>query len=149
MIASRSLVVRDGIRLASPLAVVVAVMLFFAGHNQPGGGFAAGLVLGAILALRHSVGLSILTHPVRLMSVGGMIVGLVALLPLAVGDVFLDQYLWSANVALLGKVKVGTALVFDLGVTAIVVGLIGAMLTALETEIDEPGGDHEQHEGAR
>jgi multisubunit Na+/H+ antiporter MnhB subunit len=158
VIASRSLVVRDGIRLASPLAIVVATMLFFAGHNQPGGGFAAGLVLGAILALRHSVGLSILAHPVRLMSAGGMIVGLVALLPLAVGDVVLDQYLWSADVMLLGKVKVGTALVFDLGVTAIVVGLIGAMLTALATEAaehdDHEHGDHEhddreQHEGAR
>jgi multisubunit Na+/H+ antiporter MnhB subunit len=154
VIASRSLVVRDGIRLASPLAIVVAVMLFFAGHNQPGGGFAAGLVLGAILALRHSVGLSILVHPVRLMSVGGMIVGLVALLPLVAGDVFLDQYVWSVDIAVLGKVKAGTALVFDLGVTAIVVGLIGAMLTALATETTGPDDDrklcdHEQREGAR
>jgi multisubunit Na+/H+ antiporter MnhB subunit len=140
VIASRSLVVRDGIRLASPLAIVVATMLLFAGHNQPGGGFAAGLVLGAIIALRYSVELPILAHPVRLMSAGGTIIGLVALLPLVVGDVFLDQYLWSVDLAVLGKVKAGTALIFDLGVTAIVVGLIVAMLTALGAK---PAGDHE------
>ena len=55
MIAERSIVVRTGIQLAGPLAAVVAAYLFFAGHNQPGGGFAAGLVLGAVVALRMLV----------------------------------------------------------------------------------------------
>ena len=46
MISSRSPIVELGVRAASPLALVVAAFLFFAGHNRPGGGFAAGLVLG-------------------------------------------------------------------------------------------------------
>ena len=33
MIAERSVVVRTGVELAGPLAVVVATYLFFAGHN--------------------------------------------------------------------------------------------------------------------
>ena len=45
-------IVQLGIRAASPLALIVAVYLFFAGHNQPGGGFSAGLVIGAVVALR-------------------------------------------------------------------------------------------------
>lgn len=131
MIAGRSLVVREGIRLASPLAAVVGTMLFFAGHNQPGGGFAAGLVFGAICALRSVVGLAVPRHPIRMMAIGGTIVGLVAVAPLVVGDVGLDQYVWETTVPILGKVKTGTALIFDLGVTVIVVGLIVAVLDGL------------------
>ena len=131
MIAGRSLVVRDGIRLASPLAAVVGTMLFFAGHNQPGGGFAAGLVFGSICALRSVVGLSVPSHPIRLMAIGGTIIGLVAGAPMFVGDVGLDMYVWEATLPILGKVKAGTALIFDFGVTLIVLGLIVAVLDGL------------------
>ena len=54
MIAPRSPIVCLGVGVVGPLAVLVALYLFFAGHNQPGGGFAAGLVLGALVALRAS-----------------------------------------------------------------------------------------------
>lgn len=131
MTAGRSLVVQDGIRLASPLAIVVATVLFFAGHNQPGGGFAGGLVFGAVLALRSAVGLEVPRHPVRMMAVGGVIIGCVALAPLVIGDVVLDQYVWEATVPVLGTVKAGTALIFDTGVVLVVVGLILAMLDSL------------------
>jgi multicomponent Na+:H+ antiporter subunit A len=131
VIAGRSLVVRDGIRLASPLAAVVGTMLFFAGHNQPGGGFAAGLVFGSICALRSVVGLSVPSHPIRLMAIGGTIIGLVAVAPMFVGDVGLDMYVWEATLPILGKVKAGTALIFDFGVTLIVLGLIVAVLDGL------------------
>ncbi|MFK7917992.1 MAG: MnhB domain-containing protein [Ilumatobacter sp.] len=131
MIAARSLVVRDGIRLATPLAIVVAVALFFAGHNQPGGGFSAGLVIGAIMALRQAVGLPTPQHPVRMMAIGGVIIGAVAVAPLLVGDPTLDQYVWTLDAPVLGKIKAGTALIFDLGVVLIVLGLIVSMLEAL------------------
>ncbi len=137
MIADRSIVVQDGIRLASPLAIIVATMLFFGGHNQPGGGFAGGLVLGAVVALRSATGLSVPLHPVRMMALGGVIIGGVALGPLVVGDVVLDQYIWETTLPVLGKVKAGTALIFDAGVVLVVLGLIVAMLDALAQ-----GGEH-------
>ena len=140
MIAGRSLVVRDGIRLASPLAFVVGTMLFFAGHNQPGGGFAAGLVFGSICALRSVTGLRVPKHPIRLMALGGTIIGVVAAAPLFVGDVGLDQYVWETTLPILGKVKAGTALIFDLGVTLIVLGLIVAVLDGLGAD-ELPGSD--------
>ena len=40
MIGTRSPIVRLAIQATSPLALVVATYLFFAGHNRPGGGFA-------------------------------------------------------------------------------------------------------------
>jgi multicomponent Na+:H+ antiporter subunit A len=140
VIAGRSLVVRDGIRMASPLAAVVGTMLFFAGHNQPGGGFAAGLVFGSICALRSVVGLSVPRHPIRVMALGGTLIGLVAIGPLFVGDVALDQYVWETTLPILEKVKAGTALVFDLGVTLIVLGLILAVLDGLGAD-ELPGSD--------
>jgi multicomponent Na+:H+ antiporter subunit A len=131
MIATRSPLARLGIQAASPLAIVVATFLFFAGHNRPGGGFAAGLVLGAVVALRTVAGLQRPTTSLGLLSAGGVIVGVVALAPLVGGDVLLDQVVIEGTVPVLGKIKSGTALAFDAGVTLIVVGLVVAVLDGL------------------
>lgn len=131
MIAARSMIVRTGVQLATPLAVVVAFYLFFAGHNRPGGGFAAGLVLGAVLALRMVVGLRVPGRPIRLLAVGGVIVGAVAMWPLLFGELLVDQVVVEIEAPLVGKIKAGSALVFDLGVTLVVVGFVAAVLRAL------------------
>ena len=139
MIAPRSMVVRSGIRMASPLAVVVGVMLFFSGHNQPGGGFAAGLVFGAVVALRAVVGLSFPRNSAMILAIGGVIAGAVALTPMLAGQPLLDMVVVERELPLLGKVKSGTALVFDLGVSLIVVGLVVALVDGLgAVELDEP-----------
>jgi multisubunit Na+/H+ antiporter MnhB subunit len=44
------------VRLLLPLAMVVALHLFLRGHNQPGGGFVAGLVLAAAFIAQYMVG---------------------------------------------------------------------------------------------
>jgi multicomponent Na+:H+ antiporter subunit A len=142
MIATRSPLARLGIQAASPLAIIVATFLFFAGHNRPGGGFAAGLVLGAVVALRTVAGLQRPTGAIGLLSAGGVIAALVALAPLVGGDVLLDQVVIDGTVPVLGKIKSGTALAFDAGVTLIVVGLVVAVLDGLgATELAEELAD--------
>lgn len=42
-------------RLLLPLAVMVAVFFFLRGHNEPGGGFVAGLVLSVALLLQYII----------------------------------------------------------------------------------------------
>lgn len=133
MIASRSPLVRLGIRAASPLAIVVGLYVLFAGHNRPGGGFAAGLVFGAVITLRTIAGLQRPTHATGLIAGGVLIVAAVAVAPLLLGDPLLDQKVLSADLPLLGTVKSGSALPFDIGVTAIVVGLVIALLDGLST----------------
>ncbi len=91
MIANRSPVVELGIRAASPLAIAVGLYLLFAGHNNPGGGFAAGLVFGAVITLRTVAGLQRPTHAMELIAVGLVVVVVVAAAPLIRGDVLLDQ----------------------------------------------------------
>jgi multisubunit Na+/H+ antiporter MnhB subunit len=140
VIDARSPIVVLGIRAASPLAVLIAVFLFFAGHNRPGGGFAAGLMLGAVIALRTVAGLQKPVPPMLLLGIGAFIAGAVALGPVVAGELLLDQVMVGRELPVLGKVKSGTAAIFDLGVTFIVVGLIFAVLDGLgATRMDRPG----------
>ena len=141
MISVHSPIVAVGVRAVTPLAVVVAAYLFLAGHNQPAGGFSAGLVLGAVLSLRTVAGLYHPVHGSKLMAAGIMVAAAVALVPAAVGGGMLDMVVWSGELPLLGKVKTGTAAIFDIGVVLIVVGLVDAVLDGLGTDdiaIDTP-----------
>lgn len=131
MIANRSPVVRLGIQTATPLAVVVGLYLLFAGHNNPGGGFAAGLVFGAVVTLRTLSGIQRPTFGVELIACGMLTVAFVTAMPLLWGDTLLDQQVLSFELPVLGKIKSGSALPFDIGVTAIVVGLVVALLDGL------------------
>lgn len=131
MIKAQSPIVATGVRVASPLAFMLAAFLFFAGHNQPGGGFAAGLVLGAIVSLRMLAGLQPPSGALTLLAAGGAVCAAVGVLPMLGGDLLLDQFVSEGTLPVLGKVKGGSALVFDLGVTMIVVGLIIAVLEGL------------------
>lgn len=146
MIRTRSPIVHLGIQAATPLALLVGVYLLFAGHNNPGGGFAAGLVFGAVLTLRTVAGLQRPTHAIGLLTAGVLIVCAVAVSSLLWGDVLLDMQVVSFDVPLLGTIKSGSALPFDIGVTAIVVGLVVALLdslsaTASGTSSFEPAGE--------
>lgn len=131
MIKSRSPVARLGIQVASPLAIVVGLYLLFAGHNNPGGGFAAGLVFGAVVTLRVLSGIQKPTFGVELIAGGTLVVAVVAAMPLLWGDTLLDQQVISFDLPILGTIKSGSALPFDLGVTAIVVGLVVSLLDGL------------------
>lgn len=131
MIAARSAIIRLGIGAVNPFAVIVGCYLLFAGHNNPGGGFAAGLVFGAVFALRTISGLYRPAHGIAWVAVGALVVTAVVLMPLLWGDVLADQYVFSVEVPLLGLIKTGSALLFDIGVAAIVVGVILAVLDGL------------------
>ncbi len=131
MIARTSPIVQLAIRAATPIALLIAAYALFAGHNQPGGGFAAGLLLGAVIVLRTVAGLQRPAHASTLLAVGGAIVGAVAIGPLLWGEALLDQVVVTWDAPVLGTVKSGSALLFDLGVMAIVVGLVIAVLDGL------------------
>lgn len=131
MIDTRSPVIQTSVRMATPLAVLVGVYLLFAGHNNPGGGFAAGLVFGAVVTLRCVAGLQQPGHARRLVAGGILAAAAVAAAPLFWGSVFFDQIVVETEIPVLGKVKGGSALPFDIAVTAIVVGLVLAVLDGL------------------
>lgn len=156
MTIRRSPAMETGVRMATPLAVVVGLYLLFAGHNNPGGGFAAGLVFGTVVALRTVAGMQEARYWVELISGGILVVAAVAVAPLVFGNDPLDMVVVSQEFPVLGKVKSGSAFIFDIGVTAIVVGLALALLDSLwseelEEEADEAslaGGDGASQRGS-
>jgi multicomponent Na+:H+ antiporter subunit A len=138
----RHLVVVDvAVRLVFPAVMVGSVYLLFAGHNQPGGGFVGGIVAGAAVALRYVAGgiddvrsLS-RAHPWTVLGAGLLVAAATALVPLAFGGAVLESAALEADLPLLGHLKVSSALVFDIGVYLVVLGLV---LMVFESFGDDP-----------
>ncbi len=120
-----------------PVLMLLAAYLFFRGHDLPGGGFSAGVTLsiGFLLQyLAHDVRwvedrLTVL--PIRWMGVGLLIAGATGLGAFVFGYPFLTAHARYVTLPLIGDVPAATAMVFDIGVFALVVGATVLMLVAL------------------
>jgi multicomponent Na+:H+ antiporter subunit B len=122
------------VRLVVPALVVFSIYLVLRGHNLPGGGFIGGLVLASALVMR------VMVDPKRepkadLISLAG--IGLLvalgsAVMPLLTGRTFFTG-LWGGEIWLpaIGKLKLGTPLLFDIGVFLVVTGVAAKMLLVL------------------
>ena len=121
---------------------IFSIYLLFAGHNAPGGGFVGGLTAGAAIVLRYAgrgvPGLrGILPGWLRfelVLGVGLLVAGTTAFVPLFGGEALLTMHHYEWHVPLVGDVKLGTALFFDMGVYLIVVGLVLGALEMLGKE---------------
>ena len=116
-------------RVLMPLLLLFAVFLLLRGHNQPGGGFVGGLVVAASFVL-YSIAFGVdaarralLVRPSTLLGVG-LLVALVSGLPgrrrwPAVHDGGVDERAAGSTGA-----RVGTPLLFDIGVFLAVIGVV-------------------------
>jgi len=125
------------VRLLLPIALVVSFYLFMRGHNQPGGGFVAGLVMSVAFILQYMVAgtqwveAQMSLRPMRWMGFGLLSATLTGLGALIAGYPFLTTHTWHFSLPLLGDIHIASALFFDVGVYAMVVGSTLLMLTAL------------------
>ena len=140
---NRSLMLEVVTRLIFHSILIVSLYLLLAGHNLPGGGFAGGLLAGLALALRYLAGgryeLSE-ASPVNagvLLGSGLLISGAYALSPLLWGGDVFTSYAFDLHLPVFGEVHLVTALIFDIGVYLVVVGLILDVLRSLGGKIDE------------
>jgi multicomponent K+:H+ antiporter subunit A len=124
-------------RLLMPFVVLVAIFLFVRGHNEPGGGFIAGLVLAIGLILQYVANGQRWTEE-RLprdfspwVGSGLLIAGLTGLASGLFGSPFLTSTYDYPQLPLFGPVPLASASVFDLGVFLTVVGATMMMLAAL------------------
>jgi len=112
-----------------PLLLLFAAFLLFRGHNQPGGGFVAGLVVASsfvLYAIAFGVDAArqaLLVGPSMLLGIG-LLVALASGLPgVVVGKPFMSA-LWTTLPVGTTAVEVGTPLVFDVGVFLAVIGVV-------------------------
>ena len=114
-----------------------------AGHNLPGGGFAGGLGAGLALALRYIAGgryeLSE-AAPVQaglILGAGMAIAVLAGVLPILFGGTVFATATPVVDVPLLGELHFPSALIFDIGVYLVVVGVMLDFLRSLGSQIDQ------------
>ena len=130
-----SLILATAARGLLPLLLMFSVFVLLRGHNEPGGGFVGGLAAAAAFALYALAHGAIETRrllridPMRLMAVGLLLSLGSGLLGLFAGRPFLSGLWDDTPIPVLGKL--GTPIVFDLGVYLVVLGVVLTILLPL------------------
>ena len=125
------------IQLMFPVILLFGLHLFLRGHDLPGGGFVAGITVSVALILLYMargarwVEAHLRVLPVRWIGAGLLLAAGTGLGSLAFGRPFLTSYFRYAELPLLGRLPLASAVLFDLGVFSVVVGAATLMLIAL------------------
>jgi multicomponent K+:H+ antiporter subunit A len=125
------------VRLLLPIAILIAAYLFLRGHNEPGGGFVAGLVIAIALITQYMVAGTLwveahfAVNPLRWISAGLLFTVLTGAGALVAGYPFLTSHTAHLAVPIVGEMHVASALFFDIGVFCVVVGATVLILVAL------------------
>jgi multicomponent K+:H+ antiporter subunit A len=124
-------------RLALPIVLMAGIYLYWRGHNFPGGGFIAGLVIGLAVLMQYlASGLAWAETRQRIDWHGVIAVGALVAAGCGIGAFLADRPLLTSSfgafqIPPLGELKLSTALIFDLGVVLVVVGAVMLALVSL------------------
>ena len=125
------------VRWLLPVAGMIAAYLFLRGHNEPGGGFVAGLVVAIAIVTQYLVaGAQWVEARIELNPLRWIALGLLAAVgtgagAIVVGYPFMTTHTAHIDVPGLGVVHVPSALFLDTGIFAVVVGSTLLTLIAL------------------
>lgn len=134
---SNTLILRTAALFLMPLQLLFSVFLLLRGHDEPGGGFIAGLVAsGAVVLFLFSYGVrearSLLRVDPRDLLAAGLLFGLASVFPAVLaGEPLMTAQWWYLPMPGGGTLKLSTPLIFDIGVYLTVVGAILTMVFAL------------------
>ena len=124
----QSLILSTATRYLLPLLLLFSVFLLLRGHNQPGGGFVGGLAAAAAIALfTIAFGVEparriLRVHPRMLLGVGLLVAAGSGLLAVLIGLPLMTGLWGTLELPAVGKL--GTPLLFDVGVYLVVVGVV-------------------------
>lgn len=130
-------ILRTVTRFAVPLTLLVSFVIFFQGHDLPGGGFIAGVLAasaGVMYLLAFGIGAAARVPWWRI-SIVGLACSLASgLVPFLRGLTFMDHTILDFHAPLLGHVHLPSATFFDLGVYLIVLGTLMTVFVELGLE---------------
>lgn len=142
----QSPILERGILAASGPLLALSMFLLFAGHNRPGGGFAGGLVAGVVVVLAWAaggpemVGRVMPMRATALLGSGLVVASITGLVPLFLGDAFLESGYVEFTMPVVGTVKLVSALFFDVGVYLVVLGVALGLVRSLGEQGREVDG---------
>jgi multicomponent K+:H+ antiporter subunit A len=120
-----------------PVIIVLAAYLLVRGHDLPGGGFVAGIAMAAAFILQYMaagtrwVESRLTVLPVSWMGFGLLLAAAAGAGSWLFGHPFLTSRSGYLELPLIGRVHAASAVLFDLGVFALVMGATVLMLIAL------------------
>jgi multicomponent K+:H+ antiporter subunit A len=123
--------------LLFPVIGVTAAFLLLRGHDMPGGGFVAGITMAIAFIVQYMgrgtnwVEARLRVLPVRWMGVGLLLAGGTGAAAWIFARPYLTSHFSYAEMPLIGRVPMASALLFDLGVFCLVVGATVLILIAL------------------
>ena len=124
-------------RILLPFALLVAVFILLRGHNQPGGGFIAGLIAVVAIILQYLANGTHWMHQRFKYEVSPLLawgLGIATLTGVASGlfsHPFLTSTFSHVHIPLIGEIELASAMAFDLGVFLVVLGSILIILVQL------------------
>ena len=128
--------------LILPLALIFAAFVFFKGHNEPGGGFIAGLTASVALAvfrMAHggdAIKKLIPFKPAPMAATGLGIALFSAVLPLLLGYEFMRSFHDKVGLPGGGSYHWASVVLFDLGVMTVVVAASVGIINRLTEEVE-------------
>ncbi len=135
-----SLILQTWTRLLKPIMLLFSFFLLLVGHHEPGGGFIGGLVAAAafcLSAVAYGVAAAereIRYHPRYFMAFGLLCAAISGFFGLASGEAYMYGVWQTVQVPLLGELKLGTPLLFDVGVYFVVLGITLMIVFSLMEE---------------
>ena len=142
MVKSGTIILNTAARFLMPLQLLFSVFLLLRGHDEPGGGFIAGLVAGAFTLYLFAFGVSATKEVLRMVDprdlIGiGLLLGMISVVPAwFMGQPFLTAQWWTIPII---DFKASTPLIFDIGVYfAVLCSVTGMVMTLMEVDKDEP-----------
>ena len=129
----------DLAQIMFPLTLTVSIFLFLRGHNAPGGGFIAGLVLAVPLVIQYviqgtaSVESRFGFDYIRCIGAGLLIAIASGMASMLFGVPFLTSGHADLHLPLIGEVPLASAMGFDTGVYLVVFGGVMLILSMMGT----------------
>jgi len=123
------------------IILTLALYLFFAGHDAPGGGFVGGLVLASSFVLLllafdiETVRKGIPADFKYVAASGAAIVLLTGLGATIFGQPFLKQSFAILNIPFFGKTEFTTVTIFETGVALTVVGVVVTIILSISEDV--------------